>query len=86
MDVVDAIMELTGADTELEQAGIEVVSVSCVEPKSKEAHPECDASRAEAPETQELEIGRGDAPGLDEVETGMYLCRWPNGEFSLVKW
>jgi len=22
---------------------------------------------------------------LDEFETGLYLCRWPNGEFSLVK-
>jgi hypothetical protein len=22
---------------------------------------------------------------LDEFETGFYLCRWPNGEFSLVK-
>src|SRR5205085_11009353 len=22
---------------------------------------------------------------LEEFETGLYLCRWPNGEFSLVK-
>ena len=84
-DVVNAIMELIGGRAELEHAGIEVVSVSCAESKSKEPHPECDVSPAEAPEANELEVDRGDPPGLDEVETGMYLCRWPNGEFSLVK-
>jgi len=31
------------------------------------------------------EIGQHDDFHLDEFQTGMYLCRWPNGEFSLVK-
>lgn len=84
-DVVDAIMELTGDNGELEEAGIEVISLSCVEPKSKDVRPECDENEAEAPEKEELEVGCDNAPGLDDVETGMYLCRWPNGEFSLVK-
>ena len=84
-DVVDAIIELTGDNVELEEAGIEVVSLSCVEPKSKDVRTECDESGAEAPKKEELEVGCDNAPGLDDVETGMYLCRWPNGEFSLVK-
>jgi hypothetical protein len=84
-DVVGAIMELAGDDAELEEAGIEVVSLSCGESKSKDLRAEFDENLAEAPETEELEVGCDNAPGLDDVETGMYLCRWPNGEFSLVK-
>jgi hypothetical protein len=28
--------------------------------------------------------GEGTEVDLDEFETGAYLCRWPNGDFSLV--
>ena len=62
-DVVDAIMELIGDNAELEEAGIEVVSLSCVEPKSKDVRPECDENGAEAPEKEELEVGCDNAPG-----------------------
>jgi hypothetical protein len=31
-----------------------------------------------------LETGESETD-LEEFETGLYLCRWPNGEFSLIK-
>jgi hypothetical protein len=84
-DAIQAIMDLISDNAGLDDSGIEVISVSCVEPKSKDAHSECCTSTAKVQETQMLEADYRDDPELDEFQTGMYLCRWPNGEFSLVK-
>ncbi len=84
-DAVEAIMELIGGDATLEEAGIEVVSISCNEPKSGDTFQERDENCAETQVLGAVEAEGQDAPSLDEFETGMYLCRWPNGEFSLVR-
>jgi hypothetical protein len=84
-DTVEAIIELIGADATLEDAGIELLTVSCNESKSGPAWQEPDENRAEAQVLGDVKADGQDAPGLDEFETGMYLCRWPNGEFSLVR-
>lgn len=84
-DAMDAIMELADANDWFKKAGIEVVGVSCGEPKGDQASQEQHDLVAEqqGPEAVEEEVAPGEL-NLDEFETGMYLCRWPNGEFSLV--
>jgi hypothetical protein len=84
-DALEAIMELVGSDPGLDEAGIEVVSLSSEEAKSKILDSEYSTNSAVPPETENSQIGHHDDFELDEFETGMYLCRWPNGEFSLVK-
>jgi hypothetical protein len=64
-----ALMELVEANPLFEKVGIRVDEVSC--------------RRSDVP------LGRSDDPEMlpeefDEDETGVYLCRWPNGEFSIV--
>ena len=81
----EAIMELADANDFFKKAGVEVVGVSCGEPEGDGAGQE-ERRRAQRQQGTETSA-REDAPGdmhLDEFETGMYLCRWPNGEFSLV--
>lgn len=79
-DAIDAIMELVGSDALCEQAGIEVVSMSCDEPKLGESSPEGSETNGEMQQDQNTEMDAADDTSLDEVETGMYLCRWPNGD------
>jgi hypothetical protein len=87
-DVEAAIMELIEANDLLEQAGVEVTAVSGPEPQREEfcsqeaSEPglQDDASQAGGGSEEELE----EEAELDEFETGVYLCRWPNGDFSLV--
>jgi hypothetical protein len=84
-DAQDAIMELADGNEWFKKAGIEVVGVSCGKPEVGEAEKE--ACRSAAPQQGAKsadEEGHADAADLDDFETGMYLCRWPNGEFSLV--
>jgi len=80
-----AVMELIGANELVERAGAEVTAVSGLEPQREELSPQetCQEGRANgAPLTGQL--GGANEAGLDEFETGVYLCRWPNGDFSLV--
>jgi len=84
-DTVEAIIELICGDATLEDAGIELVSVSCNESKSGAAWQEPDKNDAEAQVLGAVEADGQDVSALDGFETGMYLCRWPNGEFSLVR-
>lgn len=84
-DARDAVMELVDANDWFEKAGIEVVGVSCGEPEGDRVTQEQRdlAGKHEGSEAAEEEVHPGELD-LDEFETGMYLCRWPNGEFSLV--
>src|SRR5215831_18749615 len=90
-DAEAAIRELIGANDLLEKSGVEVTAVSGPEPQREELRSQeaselglqDDASRrGQARGGSEAEL---DEEGeLDEFETGVYLCRWPNGDFSLV--
>jgi len=81
-DAVSAVMELVGANDLFDKAGVKVTGVSGHESRREELRPQ---------ETRETELqeasshARGCAEAdLDSFETGVYLCRWPNGDFSLV--
>jgi hypothetical protein len=84
-DAVAAIIELIGANDLLEEAGVEVTAVSVREPWRERSRPQEDSKAV--PPAAEQQGGLSQAtnePHLDEFETGVYLCRWPNGDFSLV--
>ncbi len=84
-NAVAAIMELIGANDLLEKSGVEVTVVSGREAPEEELSPqetrEAGLEEAALPERQASGIPEAN---LDEFETGVYLCRWPNGDFSLV--
>lgn len=76
-----ALLELLGHQSLLEEAGIEVERLSCrpLESLSETARTgQPDLSLEGAAETNEEEE-------VDDFESGLYLCRWPNGDFSVVK-
>jgi hypothetical protein len=84
-DTVSAMMELIGANDLLEVAGVEVTAVAARQGGWEETQPPV-AGEAEQQEASSLRglPGEGSEADLDEFETGAYLCRWPNGDFSLV--
>jgi hypothetical protein len=88
--IEDALMELAQGNPLLTNANVEIECVAC---RSAASAPEpgpfdvAEVERSEAGsgvEHEELDIAESEAY-LEEFETGLYLCRWPNGEFSLVK-
>ncbi|SPE29816.1 hypothetical protein SBA2_460031 [Acidobacteriia bacterium SbA2] len=84
-DVETAIMELIGVNDLLKQAGVEVTAVTCLAPQREEPGPqeENDVEEQEGRSMKDEEGGGREAE-LDEFETGVFLCRWPNGDFSIV--
>jgi hypothetical protein len=90
-DNESAIMELIGANDLLEKAGVEVTAVSGPEPQREEfgSQEACEPGlQDDASLTAQARGGSGaeldEEAELDEFETGVYLCRWPNGDFSFV--
>jgi len=83
-DAEAAITELIGANDLLDEAGVEVTSVSGPEPELEELRPR-EPYKGGLQDGVHLtgQVGGSDAD-LDEFETGVYLFRWPNGDFSLV--
>jgi hypothetical protein len=82
-------MELLERNPLLANARLEVERVSC----STDAEPSatglgCEIrgpyERTDPTPDRPLEDDEADSD-LDDFETGLYLCRWPNGDFSLVK-
>ena len=90
-EIEDALMELAQRNPLLTNANVEVERVAC---RSAAAAPEPGPFSAAEPQSSEAST-RGEHENvpdaseteadLDEFESGLYLCRWPNGEFSLVK-
>jgi hypothetical protein len=84
--IEDALMELC----EPANANVEVERVAC-KSVAAPAPALIELAKSESPQTEAR--GRQDDSlnadetdeDLEEFETGIYLCRWPNGEFSLVK-
>jgi hypothetical protein len=88
-EIEDALMELCERNPLLSNANVEVERIVC---ESVRSSPEAVAflgTGAESSETCTLEdesLGHDETEyDLEEFETGLYMCRWPNGEFSLVK-
>ena len=84
-DAASAIRELIGPNDLLEEAGVEFTAVSSCEIPQEEFRPQeiCETELQEAAIVGDQAQGNREV-NLDEFETGMYLCRWPNGDFSLV--
>jgi hypothetical protein len=84
-DAVSAMMELIGANDLLEVAGVEVTAVAARQGGREETQLPV-AGEAGVQESSSLTSrpGEGSEADLDEFETGAYLYRWPNGDFSLV--
>jgi hypothetical protein len=84
-DAEAAIMELIGANVPLETAGAEVTAVSVREPSRQGSGLQETSKPVPTEAEQEGGLSQGtNEPDLDVLETGVYLCRWPNGDFSLV--
>ena len=84
-DAVSAIMELIGANDLLERAGVEVTAVSsCETPQSQFRRQTTRQTHLEEAVSFRDQRQASREADLDEFETGIYLCRWPNGDFSLV--
>jgi hypothetical protein len=85
-DAEAAVMELIGANDLLEKAGVEVTAVSGPDPQLRLEELRLQEPReAGSQDAAHLKGHGGDSEdGLDEFETGVYLCRWPNGDFSFV--
>lgn len=90
IDGVDqALLELLERNPLLPEAGIQIERLSCRPMESlpdtartgvglSDVSVQPDLSAEGAAETDQEEE-------LDDFESGLYLCRWPNGEFSVVK-
>jgi hypothetical protein len=78
-------MELVGANDLLDKAGITVTAVSGCESQREEFRPPevCETEIQEAPSWGDQAQSSHNV-NLDEFDTGLYLCRWPKGDFSLV--
>ncbi len=90
-EIEDALIELAQGNPLLTNANVEIERIECrsaaiaLEPRPFGlAEPERSEAGSEGEHEDPLDTGDGEAD-LEEFETGLYLCRWPNGEFSLVK-
>jgi hypothetical protein len=92
IDVIEqALLELIERNPLLDSANIEVERVTCG-PAPASSQPGVDTEVESESEIRSSgnpeDVTEGDdetEDDLEEFETGLYLCRWPNGEFSLVK-
>ena len=80
--VEDALLELLGGNPALSQAGVEIQHVSC---ESVTSGRDAEQPGASTDATADGDEQAADDEELDDFESGLYLCRWPNGEFSVVK-
>jgi hypothetical protein len=75
-------MELIYDHPAFEEAGVEVRELSCADVESTKFTGGAEITTSPVEESAELIASDDDE--LDRYDTGVYLCRWPNGEFSVV--
>jgi hypothetical protein len=80
--VDDALMELIYDHPAFKEAGVEVRELSCADVESTKFTGGAEITTLPVEESAELIASDDDE--LDRYDTGAYLCRWPNGEFSVV--
>jgi hypothetical protein len=89
-EIEDALIELSEHNPLLADAHVEIECVSCRSTESPDLRLSDGGASARSgsatsiDDSEPLHDGEGE-DDLEELETGLYLCRWPNGEFSLVK-
>ncbi|MGC2661212.1 MAG: hypothetical protein WA324_24940 [Bryobacteraceae bacterium] len=79
-----ALLHLLDQNTFLEELGIQPDEVSHTEP-DYEAEDDDDFADELEEESTSTSTGSSADDDLDDWSEGLYLCRWPNGEFSVVK-
>ena len=87
--IEDALMHLLEHNPLLAENDVEVEAVGCgsvsVADNGRSAVEDAEPpARATARPDEPAETGDTE-DDLDEFETGVYLCRWPNGDFSIVR-
>jgi hypothetical protein len=87
--VDDALLEFVQNNPVFEEARIDVDSLSCTteEEAAEFVERALDGAAGFDPSPTSEAADRTppeDADELDDYDTGVYLCRWPNGEFSVV--
>jgi hypothetical protein len=85
-----ALMELLECNPLLSEAKVEITGVSC-----RSMGPSADGGGLSTPALATANQIDAGGPGplesietedeVDEFESDLYLCRWPNGDFSIVK-
>ncbi len=86
-EIDDALIELLERNPLLSEAGVEIDRVSC---GSVATGLEAEQQRIKGRDEKALTDRALDTRNKllmksDDFESGLYLCRWPNGEFSVVK-
>ena len=87
--IEDALVELLERNPLLANTNVEFEAVGCRSVSELQAG-RFDIEDGELPvkatERPDEPLENGDREDdLDEFETGLYLCRWPNGDFSIVR-
>jgi hypothetical protein len=87
--IEDALVELLERNPLLANTNVEFEAVGCTsvsEPRTGRSAVEDGEPPVKVTERPDEPLDNGDTEDdLDEFETGLYLCRWPNGDFSIVK-
>jgi hypothetical protein len=81
----DALLHLLDQNTLLEELDIHPDEVSQTEPNYEAEDDDEFADELEDDSTSTVTGSSADEDDLDEWSEGLYLCRWPNGEFSVVR-
>ncbi len=89
-DTSDAILEVFRKDPTLARTGVQIKSASCrAMPSQCDLLENATTIQESWPSVRSADDGNQQGAeyeeDLDEFDSGFYLCRWPNGEFSVVK-
>jgi hypothetical protein len=86
-DVEDGLIDLFERNPLLSNSPVEIQQVNCHCVREWAEFAEAGAYEQSRESTSERLSMADDSKGedLEEFESGLYLCRWPNGEFSVVK-
>lgn len=82
-----ALMTVAEENPLWEELDVQVSELSCTDPDYQASEDNAlGASDSDEPQKWPARAKEEeDEKALDEWEDGLYLCRWPNGEFSIVK-
>ncbi len=81
-----ALMTVAEENPLWEELDVQVSELSCTDPDYQAIEDNTlEASDSDEPQKWPARVEEEDEEALDEWEDGLYLCRWPNGEFSIVK-
>jgi hypothetical protein len=81
----DALLHLLDQNSVLEELDISADEVAHTDPDYKAPDEDDLSDEFEDSAAPDVTGSSSEGDDLDEWSEGLYLCRWPNGEFSVVK-